>query len=118
MASNYLDIIKLFVGGKISLKELSDYIDDRLFELRQDPDSMSEEQSILSEIELLICEIKDGFRDITELEEFTRTLIAPKPIVRNWDGSETINSVISSSSNRDVIQSSDPMLQLRQVVFA
>jgi|GEM_PF-6964585 len=80
MASESLNTIKEYISGKIDLDQLSAIIDDRLFDLRQDPDTMTEEQSVLSNIELLICEIKDGFRTTSELEEYTRTLILPKPI--------------------------------------
>jgi hypothetical protein len=76
LVANYLAVIRQFVNGKISLSQLSDYVDERLFDLRRDPDSISKEQEVLSGIELLICEINDGFRDIAELKEYTRSLIS------------------------------------------
>jgi hypothetical protein len=83
MATNYMETIQLFVNGKINLKQLSDFIDDRLFDLRQNPNSMTKEQSILSDIELLICEINDRFRTIDELEEYAKFVLTPQPIKVN-----------------------------------
>lgn len=108
----YIDIIKQFINGKIDLKQLSDYIDERLFDLRQDPDSMTEEQQILSQIELLLCEIKDGFRSIEEVYEYAAILVI------NPSANKTINLSspeqscefikIGTSSERINLEMKDP----------
>ena len=55
-----------FIAGNIQLDELTEDIDERLFELRQKPD-LTGEQEILSNLELIIHETEEGFRSLDEL---------------------------------------------------
>ena len=55
-----------FLSGNIQLDELNELIDDRLFELRQKPD-LTDEQELLSTLELIIHETEEGFRSSDEL---------------------------------------------------
>lgn len=55
-----------FLSGSIQLDELNEVIDDRLFELRQKPD-LTDEQELLSTLELIIHETEEGFRSSDEL---------------------------------------------------
>ena len=55
-----------FLSGNIQLDELNEVIDERLFELRQEPD-LTDEQEILSTLELIIHETEEGFRSLDEL---------------------------------------------------
>ena len=102
MASEYLNTIKEYISGKIDLDQLSAIIDDRLFDLRQNPNSMTKEQSVLSNIELLICEIKDGFRTTSELDEYAKSLILPRVFITRWDGVKIPVLTVTSSSNYNV----------------
>jgi hypothetical protein len=65
-----------FIQGKISLSDLEELIEDRLFELRQKP-GMSDEQQILSDLELLIHESNEGLRSQDELFETIRQASLP-----------------------------------------
>lgn len=55
-----------FLSGNIKLNELSELIDNRLFELRQEP-NLTDEQGLLSTLELIIHETEEGFRSSDEL---------------------------------------------------
>jgi len=55
-----------FLSGNIQLDELNEVIDDWLFELRQKPD-LTDEQELLSTLELIIHETQEGFRSSDEL---------------------------------------------------
>lgn len=77
LPGKYLRMLKRFLEGRISVKELSDIIDDRLFELRQTPDT-TEEEGFLAGIELIIEEVKDGFRTEHDLTEHIKSLIQAK----------------------------------------
>ncbi len=61
-------ILQEFVSGDINLEDLSEVIDERLFELRQKPE-VSPEQERLSSLELYIHEISEGYRNLDELYE-------------------------------------------------
>jgi hypothetical protein len=99
----FIPILSDFLTGRNDINEMSIAIDDRLFELRQVPDETDEER-FLSIIELLICEVKDGFRPSGELEEYVRSLLTPKSFEVNWCGENcSLTSVILGASNRDNI---------------
>ena len=92
-----LKIIERFkdlIAGIIKVEQLSEIIDDRLFELRQIPE-VTDEQEYLSNLELLIHEAKEGFRSWNELYEYIFSEIESKTseqIVKTI----TINSSSSS----------------------
>ena len=97
--ANYNDMIKLYAKGEINLQQLSDFIDERLFDLRQDPTSMTEEQTTLSGIELIICEVNDGYRTKGELDEFIKSLIYPSIPMVALDTTLNNGLIITSSYN-------------------
>ena len=55
-----------FLSGNIQIDELNEVIDNRLFELRQEP-NLTDEQELLSTLELIIHETEEGFRSLDEL---------------------------------------------------
>ncbi len=64
----YKELLKQFLSGEIDLKTLRDFMDERLFELRQSPDTKEgQESETLSALELLILEVEDGFRPLEEV---------------------------------------------------
>ena len=65
---NINDMLKRFISGDIDVDSFSEVIDQRLFELRQKP-GLTPEQERLSNFELLIHEIKEGYRNLDELYE-------------------------------------------------
>jgi hypothetical protein len=66
-----------YLQDKIGLAELTNLIEDRLFELRQSL-VMSEEQEVLSNLELLIHESSEGLRSKDELYEAIRIEALPE----------------------------------------
>ena len=96
--------------GKISLRELEDLVEDRLFELRQSP-TMSEEQAFLSNLELLIHESIEGLRSKDELYEVIRFAILPEL-------TNTIHFSVSVGSSIHVYTAISPIseYQCQQVV--
>ncbi len=72
---DYTSLLANFLSGKLGLSDLRDTVNDRLFELRTRSSRLTEEEKFLSGIELVICEIEDGFRTVDDLEEYIRTLI-------------------------------------------
>jgi hypothetical protein len=103
--------------GKTELEELKTQVNDRLFELRQMPTEVSDEENFLSGIELMICEVEDGFRTSVELEEYLKLLISPmwKPVV--WGNNIDMSSVFSSSTNTDAKWSAAPEKAVTNLVF-
>ena len=73
----YKQQLKDFLTGRISLAQLRNFIDDRLFDLRQTPD-MTEEQVLLSHLELIIHECAEGLRSDVELFELIRLTVLPE----------------------------------------
>ena len=87
-------ILKEFISGDIDMENLSEKIDERLFLLRQKPE-MTPEQEHLSNFELLIHEINEGFRSRNELLEYIMSEIESK-ISEHFVTTITINSSSSS----------------------
>lgn len=71
---NIVDKIKEFISGGIDLNNLSELIDESLFELRQKP-GLTPEQENLSNLELYIHEAEEGYRSWDELYEFMLIMI-------------------------------------------
>jgi hypothetical protein len=107
MTLEYIEVIKQFADGKISIKELTDFVDERLFNLRQNPESMTDEQKVLSHIELLLSEIEDGFRSGAELKEYITSLVCIESLILVFDKPDFISPITASSSNRNLIITSD-----------
>ena len=73
----YIDILKKYLDSNISLEQLRDIVDNRLFALRMQSPELTEEGEFLSGIELIIEEVKDGFRTEADLAEYIKSLIKP-----------------------------------------
>ena len=63
-----INILKDFISGRIKVDELADIIDGWLFEFRQKPDLVPEQQ-LLSNLELYLHEVTEGYRSWEELYE-------------------------------------------------
>ena len=115
--NKYNTLLRTFLMGKTELEELKTQVNDRLFELRQMPTEVSDEENFLSGIELMICEVEDGFRTSVELEEYLKLLISPmwKPVV--WGNNIDMSSVFSSSTNTDAKWSAAPEKAVTNLVF-
>jgi len=87
-------ILKEYLSGNISLQYLSDVIDERLFVLRQKPE-ITTEQERLSNLELLIHEINEGFRSRDELFAYIMSEIERK-MSEQFVTTITINSTSDS----------------------
>ena len=65
-AGEYVRKLAEFVTGEIELSRFKQLVEERLFELRQNPE-MIDEKSFLSSIELLLHEAEEGSRDESEV---------------------------------------------------
>jgi len=99
----HLQILSDYLAKKVSLADLSTYVDDRLFELRQSPNETSE-QSFLSDIELMICELRDGFRSNEEFDNFILLLVTSESLAVDFvdDKPQTLKHTIACASNIDI----------------
>ena len=99
-----------FLSGNIRLDELTEVIDDWLFELRQEPD-LTHEQEILSNLELIIHETQEGFRSLGEL--FTTIM----SVIEINDSEKTVTTFIlntsASSEANPVIIGANPVRDYR-----
>lgn len=89
-----IEIAKRFIFGEINIEGLTDEIDEKLFELRQTPE-LTNEQAILSNIELLIHEAAEGHRNWDELDELLFALIE-NDTSEQFVTTITLNSSVSS----------------------
>ena len=62
----YIRKLAEFVSGEIELPEFKQFVEDRLFELRQNPE-MTDEKRLLSGIELYLHEAEEGLREESEV---------------------------------------------------
>ncbi len=115
-SSKYSELLKKFLSGELIMEELGNIIDDRLFELRQVPD-LTEEEDLLSGIELIMHEIKDGFRSRADLEEYIKSLLTPKTSAICWgDTSWNLGEITSGAVSKEVkttIVTPDPVVDYR-----
>jgi hypothetical protein len=72
--SEIIEMLKDFLSGKMLRGELSEKIDNRLFDLRQKP-NLTSEQELLSNLELYIHEVMEGYRSWDELYEYMVSII-------------------------------------------
>lgn len=75
----YKELAKGFLEGNLSLETLTKAIEDRLFELRQIPE-VTEEQHILSKIELILHEASEEYRPISDLYKYLESLTSSASI--------------------------------------
>ena len=62
----YIRTLAEFITGEIELSEFKQFVEERLLELRQDPETTDEKKS-LSSIELYLHEDEEGLRDKSEV---------------------------------------------------
>ncbi len=91
------DKLSGYISGNIQIDELSEIIDEWLFDLRQKPD-FTTEQEILSNLELYIHEAREGYRSWDELYEYVLSIIERK---FNEQYSTTI--IFNTSANSESI---------------
>jgi len=85
-----------FLSGNIQLDELNEVIDERLFELRQKPD-LTDEQELLSTLELIIHETEEGFRSS---EELFATIMS---VIKITDSEKTVTTfALNTSTSSEV----------------
>ena len=70
-----IELLKDFLASNIQIDELSETVDDWLFDFRQKPES-TPEQELLSNLELYIHEAKEGYRSWDELYEYMLSVIS------------------------------------------
>ena len=63
---NYIRTLALFISGNITVPRLEKMVGSRLSDLRRSP-QMTPERSALASIDLYLHEMKEGFRDKSEL---------------------------------------------------
>lgn len=70
----YIRRLAEFVTGKIELAEFKQFVEERLFELRQSPE-MTAEKRALSGIELYLHEAEEGIREISEVYAHVQSIL-------------------------------------------
>ena len=105
MTKEYKEVLKDFLSGEINLSSLRKFVDERLFDLRQDPDAPeTEESKALSELELIILEVEDGFRQVSEIYECVKNILSKNSTFIKIDnkGSPSNVFVFNSTSIRGI----------------
>ena len=69
-----IDALKSFIAGDLRITDLSELIDDRLFELRREP-GLTGDQELLSSLELYLHEAQEGYRSWDELRDLVASII-------------------------------------------
>jgi hypothetical protein len=106
---NITEKLNEFITGVIDIENLSDIIDDRLFELRQKPE-LTEEQELLSNLELYIHEAREGYRSWDEIYGYILSEIKSK-MAERFIKTITLNS--SSTSEFLTITQAIPVKDYR-----
>lgn len=65
-AGQYIRTLAEFATGEIRLPDFKQFVEDRLFELRQKPER-TDEKRVLSSVELYLHEAEEGLRDIADI---------------------------------------------------
>lgn len=87
-AGQYIRRLAEFVTGEIDLAEFRQFVEERLFQLRQKP-KMSDEKGVLAGIELYLHEAEEGLRDRGEVYAHVQSIL--DNIVRTRATSEAQN---------------------------
>lgn len=69
-----IDALNDFISGSLDIKDLSDLIDEWLFELRREPD-LTNDQELLSSLELYLHEAQEGYRSWDEFRDLVFSII-------------------------------------------
>jgi hypothetical protein len=70
----YIKILAEFVTGEINFSEFKQAIEERLFELRQEPE-MTNEKKLLSSVELRLHEAEEGLRPEFEVYAHVQSIL-------------------------------------------
>jgi hypothetical protein len=103
-AGEYPRILAEFITGNVRVSQLSQHVEERLFELRRKPE-ITEERELLSSIELCLHEFDEGYRDLFEVYSHVQSIIdnitlEPSPSKRETDYIKpTVSNVPCSISN-------------------
>lgn len=100
-----IEKLKDVLSGNMQIGDLSETIDERLFDLRQKP-GLTPEQELLSNLELYIHEAKEGYRSWDELYEYMYSIIEHDMSERSV---KTITINISSTSEFQTINRAIPV---------
>jgi len=73
-AGQYIRTLAEFVNGDIKLPDFKQLVEDRLFELRQNPE-MTDEKRLLSGIELYLHEAEEGLKKESEVYGQTQFIL-------------------------------------------
>ncbi len=73
-SGQYIRTLAEFVTGEIELPKFRQIVEDRLFELLQNPE-MTDEKRALSSIELYLHEAEEGLRDEAEVYALTQFIL-------------------------------------------
>ena len=73
-AGEYIRTLAEFASGEISLPRFRELVEDRLFELLQNPE-MTNEKRVLSSIELHFHEAEEGLRDESEVYAHIQSIL-------------------------------------------
>ncbi len=74
VAKKTIILLESFVSNRIEISEFKRQINDRLFELRQNP-TMNQEKKLLSKIQLYLHEADEGSRDRSEVYQTCQTAL-------------------------------------------
>lgn len=91
----YIRTLGEFVTGEISMPRFKQLVEERLFELRQDPE-MTDEKRLLSSIELHLHEVEEGQRDRSEVYAHVQFILDTILLAKLTSGGET--AYLSSTS--------------------
>lgn len=73
-AGEYIRTLAEFVSGEIGLQQFKEIVEDRIFELLQNPE-MTDEKRVLSSSELYLHEAEEGLRDKSEVYAHVQSIL-------------------------------------------
>ncbi len=74
-AGQYIRTLAEFVAGEIELPKFKQFVEERLFELRQDSEMTNDEKRFLSSIELYLHEAEERLRDRSEVYAHIQSIL-------------------------------------------
>jgi hypothetical protein len=88
-AGLYIRTLAEFVTGEINLPKLKQFVEERLFELRQNPE-MTDEKRILASVELYLHEAAERLRGESELYSHVQLILDNIILARPTSVGETV----------------------------
>jgi len=73
-AGEYVRILAEFITGDISVSQLRQHVEERLFKLRQKPE-VTEERELLSSVELYLHEFDEEYRNLFEVYGHVQSIL-------------------------------------------